>query len=42
MTEKQAEEQYWREVALYEQYGAKNIISFDEWVEIKGITIIRN
>lgn len=40
MTRKQAEEQYWLEVALYEQYGAKNIISFDEWVEIKGITII--
>ncbi len=28
--------QYEAEVDLYERFGATNIISFDEWLDIKG------
>lgn len=39
MTKEQAYNQYQFEVALFEQYGTKNIISFEEWLEIKNITL---
>lgn len=39
MTKEQAYEQYNYEVSLYEQYGGTNIISFEDWLEIKGIEI---
>ena len=29
--------QYNTEVALYEQYGTCSIITFEEWLDIKGI-----
>ena len=31
--------QYHTEVALYEQYGACSIITFEEWLDIKGIQL---
>lgn len=31
-------EQYNYEVRLYEQYGSRNTITFDEWLEIKGLS----
>lgn len=31
-------EQYNYEVGLYEQYGSRNTITFDEWMEIKGLS----
>jgi len=31
--------QYHAEVALYEQYGACSIITFEEWLDIKGIQL---
>lgn len=39
MTKEQAYNKYQFEVALFEQYGTKNIISFEEWLEIKNITL---
>ena len=39
MTKEQAYKQYEQEVAWYEQWGATNVINFEEWLEIKGITI---
>ena len=39
MTREEAYAQYEHEVALFEQWGQKNITTFDEWLEIKGITI---
>ena len=32
-------EQYLAEVASFEKYGSTNIISFEEWLEIKHIKI---
>lgn len=26
------------EVGLYERYGSRNTITFDEWLEIKGLS----
>jgi hypothetical protein len=37
MTKEQAYAQYEFEVALFEQWGATNSITFDEWLQIKGI-----
>lgn len=31
--------QYYTEVSLFEQYGAINTITFEEWLEIKNIKI---
>jgi len=39
MTKEQAYNQYQFEVALFEQWGTKNIISFEEWLEIKNLII---
>ena len=39
MTKEQAYKQYEYEVALFEQWGTANIINFEEWLKIKGITI---
>ena len=32
-------EQYNYEKSLFEQYGSQSIITFDEWLEIKNITL---
>lgn len=39
MERQKAINQYQTEVALYEQYGACSIITFEEWLDIKGIQI---
>jgi len=39
MTRTEALEQYYMEVALFEQYGSSNIVTFDEWLEIKNIEL---
>lgn len=39
MTKEQAYKQYEQEVTLFEQWGATNVINFEEWLKIKGITI---
>ena len=39
MTREQAYSQYTNEVALFEQWGAINTTSFEEWLEIKGIKL---
>jgi len=39
MERQEAMNQYHIEVALYEQYGACNIITFEEWLDIKGIQL---
>ena len=39
MKRQDAINQYHIEVALFEQYGAINIITFEEWLEIKKIKI---
>ena len=39
MERQKAINQYHTEVALYEQYGACNIITFDEWLDIKDIQL---
>jgi DNA mismatch repair ATPase MutS len=36
---KKAKEKYHAEVALYEQYGTRNTIGFEEWLGIKGIQL---
>lgn len=30
--------QYNYDVGLYEQYGSRNTITFNEWLEIKGLS----
>jgi DNA mismatch repair ATPase MutS len=37
MGSQKAKEKYHAEVALYEQYGTRNTIGFEEWLDIKGI-----
>lgn len=39
MTREEAYAQYEHEVALFEQWGQQNTTSFEEWIEIKGISI---
>ena len=39
MKKQDAINQYHTEVALLEQYGAINTITFEEWLEIKKIKI---
>lgn len=39
MTKEEAYTQYEYEVALFEQWGDTNNITFDEWLQIKGIDI---
>lgn len=39
MTKEQAYAQYEYEVSLFEQWGDTNIITFEEWLQIKGIKI---
>ena len=39
MTKEQAHKQYEYEVTLFEQWGTTNVINFEEWLKIKGITI---
>lgn len=39
MTAAEAYAQYEFEVALFEQWGTTNVITFEEWLKIKGITI---
>jgi len=39
MKRQDAINQYHIEVALFEQYGSINIITFEEWLEIKKIKI---
>ena len=39
MTRAKALSQYDYEVALFEQWGSVNTITFEEWLEIKGITL---
>lgn len=39
MERQKAINQYHTEVALYEQYGAINITTFEEWLEIKNIKL---
>jgi len=39
MTREQAYEQYLHEVALYEQWGAINTITFEVWLELKNIRL---
>lgn len=39
MERQKAIKQYHTEVALYEQYGACSIITFEEWLYIKGIQL---
>ena len=36
MNKNELYKQYQYEVALFEQYGSKNIITFDEWLKIKN------
>jgi DNA mismatch repair ATPase MutS len=36
---KKAKEKYHTEVALYEQYGSRSTIGFEEWLGIKGIQL---
>lgn len=37
MTREKLYQQYLYEVSSYEKYGSKNSISFDDWLDIKGI-----
>lgn len=39
MTREEALNQYYYEVALFEQWGAINIITFEEWLDVKGIKL---
>ena len=39
MTKEEAYSQYVHEVALFEQWGAINTTTFDEWLEIKNIEL---
>lgn len=39
MTREEAYQQYEFEVSLYEQWGSRNTVSFEDWLEIKGIQI---
>lgn len=39
MTREEAYNQYYHEVALFEQWGSKNTTTFDEWLEIKNIKL---
>jgi hypothetical protein len=39
MTREQAYAQYMHEVALFEQWGAINTTTFEEWLEIKDIKL---
>lgn len=39
MNKEEAINQYHTEVALYEQYGACSIITFEEWLDIKDIQL---
>lgn len=36
MTQEELYQQYLYEVSLFERYGSKNIITFDEWKYIKS------
>lgn len=39
LSSQKAKEKYHAEVALYEQYGSRNTIGFEEWLGIKGIQL---
>lgn len=39
-TKEEALSQYEYETILFEQYGSKSIISFEEWLEIKNIMLV--
>lgn len=39
MKREQALNQYYYEVALFEQWGQRNTTTFEEWLEFKGITL---
>ena len=36
MTQKELYQQYLYEVSLFERYGSKNVITFDEWKWLKS------
>ena len=39
MTRESAYRQYLNEVSAFEKYGSLNIISFEDWLDIKGIEV---
>jgi hypothetical protein len=39
MKKEQALSQYSYEVSLFEAYGTTNVITFEDWIKIKGITL---
>ena len=40
MKREEAYRQYLNEVSAFEKYGGLNVISFEEWLNIKGIEIV--
>lgn len=39
MTREEAYRQYLNEVSMFEQYCQKNTITFEQWLDIKGLSI---
>ena len=39
-TKEEALSQYKYETMLFEQWGSKSVINFDEWLEIKNIMLV--
>ena len=39
MTREEAYREYLNDVSAFEKYGSSNIISFEDWLDIKGIEI---